>query len=47
MAGRAAGIRYVAAEEDGDADRLPVFLDLYDRLALAGFDIKLVGRPGD
>jgi biopolymer transport protein ExbD len=36
---------YLAAEEIGDTDRLPTFLSLYDRLANAGLDIKLVGRP--
>ncbi len=35
---------YVACEEAGDTDRLPVFLDLCDRLALAGLEINLVGR---
>jgi biopolymer transport protein ExbD len=38
---------YLAADERGERDRLPVFLDLYDRLAFAGLDIKLVGRPKD
>ena len=38
---------YLAAEETGDTDRLPVFLTLYDQLAFAGLDIKLVGRVGD
>lgn len=38
---------YVAAEEEGSLDRLPVFLSLYDRLAQAGLDIRLVGRPGE
>ncbi|MHC4430072.1 MAG: ExbD/TolR family protein [Planctomycetota bacterium] len=38
---------YVAAEEVGSLDRLPVFLSLYDRLAQAGLDIRLVGRPGE
>jgi hypothetical protein len=37
----------VAAEEVGSLDRLPVFLSLYDRLAQAGLDIRLVGRPGE
>ncbi|MCP3903706.1 MAG: biopolymer transporter ExbD [Planctomycetes bacterium] len=36
---------YVASEAKGSTDRLPIFLDLYDRLALAGLDIKLVGKP--
>jgi biopolymer transport protein ExbD len=36
---------YLASEEIGDHDRLPTFLALYDRLAFAGLDIKLVGRP--
>ncbi len=40
-------IVYVAAEETGALDRLPVFLSLYDRLAQAGLDIRLVGRPGE
>jgi biopolymer transport protein ExbD len=38
---------YLAAEEVGDTDRLPTFLSLYDRLAFAGLDIRLVGRPSD
>jgi biopolymer transport protein ExbD len=38
---------YVAAEATGDRDRLPTFLSLYDRLAFAGLDIRLVGSPGD
>ena len=38
---------YLAAEEVGDTDRLPTFLALYDRLAFAGLDIRLVGRPSD
>ncbi|MDY7110302.1 MAG: biopolymer transporter ExbD [Planctomycetota bacterium] len=38
---------YIAAEEAGDTDRLPTFLSLYDRLALAGLDIRLVGRPSE
>ena len=38
---------YIASEELGDVDRLPVFLSLYDRLAYAGLTIKLVGRPQD
>ena len=36
---------YVAAEAEGDQDRLPVFLTLYDTLAHAGLDIRLVGSP--
>ncbi|MHC4415390.1 MAG: ExbD/TolR family protein [Planctomycetota bacterium] len=36
---------YIAAEADGTRDRLPTFLSLYDTLAHAGLDIKLVGRP--
>lgn len=36
---------YFAADERGQTDRLPKFLDIYDRLAFAGLDIKLVGRP--
>lgn len=36
---------YIAADQRGDADRLPLFLDLYDRLANAGLDIRLVGAP--
>ena len=38
-------IIYVAAEKVGTGDRLPVFLDLYDELAHAGLNIKLVGSP--
>ena len=36
---------YVAAEATGATDRLPTFLDLYDQLAHAGLNIKLVGAP--
>jgi len=39
---------YVAAADQGEPgapDRLPLFLALYDRLAQAGLDITLVGRP--
>lgn len=36
---------YIAAEATGDADRLPVFFDLYEQLANAGLTIKLVGSP--
>ena len=36
---------YLAAEEHGTTDRLPIFLELYDKLALAGLNIKLVGKP--
>ncbi len=42
-----ATVVYIAAEETGDTDRLPTFLALYDQLAFAGLDIRLVGRPGD
>jgi len=38
---------YLAADERGETDRLPRFLELYDRLIYAGLDIKLVGRPSD
>ncbi|MCZ6837179.1 MAG: biopolymer transporter ExbD [Planctomycetota bacterium] len=38
---------YLAAAAEGETDRLPVFLELYDRLAFAGLNIKLVGRPSD
>ena len=41
----AATVVYVAAEAQGQVDRLPMFLRLYDRLAYAGLDIKLVGQP--
>ncbi len=36
---------YVAAEDVGNSDRLPTFLDLYDELAHAGMNIRLVGAP--
>ncbi len=36
---------FLAAEERGTIDRLPMFLELYDELAFAGLEIKLVGRP--
>ncbi len=36
---------YIATEEEGATDRLPVFLQLYDRLVRSGMDIKLIGRP--
>ena len=38
---------YLAADERGETDRLPRFLELYDRLVYAGLDIRLVGRPAD
>ena len=38
-------IVYVASEATGTTDRLPVFLNLYDELAHAGLDIRLVGSP--
>lgn len=38
---------YLAADQRGEIDRLPIFLQLYDRLSFAGLDIKLVGRPSD
>jgi len=38
---------YIVADREGEADRLPVFLELYDRIANAGMTIKLVGRPRD
>jgi biopolymer transport protein ExbD len=36
---------YIAAEATGAMDRLPTFLNLYDSLAHAGLNIKLVGSP--
>ncbi len=36
---------YIAADATGETDRLPTFLSLYDRLALAGLDLRLVGSP--
>ena len=36
---------YIAAEEQGNLDRLPLFISLYDQLAFSGLDIRLVGRP--
>ncbi len=36
---------YIAAEAEGTDDRLPTFLSLYDKLAFAGLEIKLVGMP--
>ena len=38
---------FLAAEERGTVDRLPMFLELYDELAFAGLEIKLVGRPSE
>jgi len=38
---------YVAADKEGSADRLPIFLALYDRLALEGLNIRLVGMPSE
>ena len=38
---------YLAADQRGETDRLPIFLQLYDRLSFAGLDIKLVGQPSD
>jgi len=38
-------IIYIAAEEGGEIDRLPIFIEVYGRLMDAGLDIRLVGRP--
>ena len=38
-------IVYLAAEATGVQDRLPTFLTLYDKLAHAGMNIRLVGSP--
>ncbi len=38
---------FLAAQERGTVDRLPLFLELYDELAFAGLEIKLVGRPSE
>ena len=38
---------YVATDAVGTRDRLPTFLDLYDRLAHSGLNITLVGSPDD
>ncbi len=38
---------YVAADAHGEADRLPVFFELYDQLANEGLEIKLVGAATD
>jgi biopolymer transport protein ExbD len=40
-----ATVVYLAADRRGATDRLPTFLELYDRLAFAGVDIRLVGMP--
>jgi biopolymer transport protein ExbD len=40
-------IVYLAADERGESDRLPGFLALYDELAFAGLDIRLVGLPDE
>jgi len=40
-----ATVIYLAAEEHGTTDRLPIFLDIWEKLKLEGFDIKLVGKP--
>lgn len=37
-------IVYLAAADQGDVDRLPLFIDLYDQLAGEGLDLRLVGR---
>ena len=34
---------WIAADARGSADRLPVFFDLWDRLATEGFTVKLAG----
>ena len=36
---------YLAAEAEGDVDRLPTFFDLYDRIANQGIELTLVTRP--
>jgi biopolymer transport protein ExbD len=38
---------YVAADKEGSQDRLPMFLALYDQLALEGLNIQLVGMPSE
>ena len=38
---------YLAAAAQGDVDRLPTFLALYDELSVAGLDITLVSAPKD
>jgi biopolymer transport protein ExbD len=45
VAADAATVIYIAADERGTTDRLPVFFDLYDRLANAGLDIRLFSAP--
>lgn len=45
VAGEPETVIYIAADQQGEGDRLPLFLDLYDRLANAGLDIRLVGAP--
>jgi biopolymer transport protein ExbD len=47
LANQPGAIIYLAADARGDTDRLPVFLELYDRLAFAGMDVNLVGKPSD
>jgi len=36
---------YLAVDETGNTDRLPIFMNLYDRLSHEGLDIKLVSKP--
>ena len=45
MAGNPDAIVYIATEERGEIDRLPIFVDLYGRLSNAGLNIRLVGHP--
>ena len=37
---------YIAAAEDSQLDRLPLFIEVYGQLSEAGLDIRLVGRRG-
>jgi len=36
---------YIVADRRGEADRLPIFFELYDLISNAGMTIKLVGPP--
>jgi len=36
---------YIAVDELGQTDRLPIFMNLYDLLSHEGLDIKLVSKP--
>lgn len=45
IAGKPSSIVYLGVSSEGDRDRLPEFLTLYEELALAGLDVRLFSFP--